>query len=165
MRHAVALAAGLPAGLFFGFAEVADFALEFDEAVMPFARERAGGDGGEHGAILLLRVGAIAEMAAGRERFDFGKRFLRALAGTPDVKFPHAGRVNDHAALRQKNHLAPRGRVPAFGVLRAHFHGRHQVFAVEPVDEARFADAGSADEGDGVAGLDVRSQFFHAATR
>ena len=100
MGHAVALAAGLPAGLFFRFTQVADFALEFDEAFMPFARERAGGDGGEHGAILLLRVGAIAEMAAGRQRFDFGKRFLRAFAGPPKVEFPHAGRVNDHAAFR-----------------------------------------------------------------
>jgi len=105
--HAVALAAGLPGGLFFSFTQVADFALEFDEAFMPFARERAVGDGGEHGAVLLLRVRAIAEMAAGRQHFDFGKRFLRAIACSPEVKFPHAGRVNDHAALRQKNHLAP----------------------------------------------------------
>src|ERR1035437_7554750 len=107
MGHAVALAAVLPAGLFFGFAEIADFELEFLEAFMSFARERPGGDGGEHGAVLLLRMRAIAEMAARRERFDFGKGFLRALAGIPDVELAHAGRVNDHAALGQKNHLAP----------------------------------------------------------
>jgi len=54
--------------------------------------------------------------------------------------------------------------MPAFGILRAHFNGRHQVFAVELVDETRFADAGGADEGDGVARFDERGQFFHTAT-
>ena len=80
MRHAIALAALLPAGLFFGFAQVADFALEFDEAVMPFAWERAGGERGQDGAVFFLRVRAIAEMAGGRQRFDFRKRFLCAFA-------------------------------------------------------------------------------------
>ena len=164
MGHAVALPAILPADALSSFAKVADFALKFDEAVIPFARERAGGERGEHGAIFLFGVGAIAEMAAWRERLDFGKRFFRAFICRPDVELPHAGRVNDHAALGQKNHLAPRGRVAAFGVLLAHFHGRHQVFAVKPVDEARFANARSADEHDGVAGFDEGRQFLHAAT-
>ena len=53
--------------------------------------------------------------------------------------------------------------MPAFGVLRAHFHGRLQVFAIKLVDEARFANTGSADEGDGVALLDLRRKFFDAA--
>jgi len=107
MRYTVALAAGLPAGLFFRLAQVADFVLEFDKAFVPFMRERASSDGSEHGAIFFLRVRAIAEMAARRERFDFRKRLLRAFARAPEVKFPHAGRVYDHATLRQKNHLAP----------------------------------------------------------
>lgn len=38
MGNAVALATVLPAGLFFGFAEVADFALKFDEAFVTLAR-------------------------------------------------------------------------------------------------------------------------------
>ena len=46
MGHAVALAAGLPAGLLFRFTQVADFVLEFNEAFMPSARERAGGERG-----------------------------------------------------------------------------------------------------------------------
>ena len=107
MGNAVALAAGLPAGLFFGFAKIADFQLEFHETFMPVARQRAIGERGLHGAVFFFRVRAIAEMAARGERFDFGKRFLRAFARAPKMKFSHAGRVNNHAAFRQKNHLAP----------------------------------------------------------
>ena len=83
MGDAVALAAVLPAGLFFGFAEIADFELELYKTFMPLARKRAGGKRGKHGAILFFCVGAIPEMAAGSERFDFGKRFLRAFARAP----------------------------------------------------------------------------------
>ena len=57
MGNAVALAAGLPAGLFLGFVQVADLALKFDEAFMPFARERAGGERGEHRTIFFLTIG------------------------------------------------------------------------------------------------------------
>ena len=70
MRHAVALLAVLPAGTFFCFAEKTDFELEFHETFMPFAWERAVGDGGEHGAILLLRMRAVTEVAARCEDFN-----------------------------------------------------------------------------------------------
>src|SRR6478736_3847798 len=109
MRHAVALAAILPAGALCSFAEIADLELEFNEAVIALPREHPGGERGEHGAVLLFCVGAVAEMAACRERFDFGKRFLRTFTCGPDVELPHAGCINDHAAFGQKNHLAPRG--------------------------------------------------------
>jgi hypothetical protein len=99
MGHPVALAAILPGGTLFRLAEVADFELEFDEAVVAFTRQCIGGERGEYGAILLLRVGAIAEMAACCESYDFRKSLLRALPCGPNVEFPHARRVNDHATL------------------------------------------------------------------
>ena len=56
--------------------------------------------------------------------------------------------------------------MPAFGILLARLDdGRHQVFTIELVDDARLAHAGSADEGNGVAGLDERGQFLHASLR
>ena len=56
MGHAVAFAAVLPAGAFSGFVEVADFELKLDEAVVAFARNRSGGNGGFFAFMLLIKL-------------------------------------------------------------------------------------------------------------
>src|SRR5712672_2843234 len=48
MGYAVAPFADLISGCLFGSAQEADFELEFEEAVVALARERAGGEGFEH---------------------------------------------------------------------------------------------------------------------
>src|ERR1017187_7632652 len=154
----------LPSSSLFGFAQVADFELEFAETVIPLARERAGGERFEHRTRILLRMGAVAEVAAHRQRVDLGKSLLRSFTANPDVEFSHARRVNDHASLWEENHLAPRSGMPAFGVIRAHFHGGLDVFAIEAVDEARLADPPGADEHGGVAGPDQLAQLLHASS-
>ena len=120
MGPAVALLVVLPGGSLFGFAQIADFELEFEETVIPRARERAGGERFEHRTPILLRMGAVAEVAAHRQRVNFRKGLLRSFTGNPDVEFSHAGRINNHATLREEDHLAPRSGMPAFGVIRAH---------------------------------------------
>src|ERR1700677_3792586 len=139
MGPAVALLTVLPGSSLFGFAQVADFELEFEETVIRLARERAGGERFAHRTLILLRMGAVAEAAAHRQRVNLGKTLLRSFTGNPDVEFSHARRVNDHAALWEENHLAPRSGMPAFGVIRADFHRGLDVFSVEAVDEARLA--------------------------
>src|SRR5271157_4467442 len=133
MGRAVALFAVSPSGSLLRFAEVADFELELEETVIPLARERAGGKRFEHRALILLRMGTVAEVAARRQRFDLGKSLLRSFTGNPDVEFSHARRINDHPALWEENHLAPRSGMPAFGVARAHFHRGLDVFTIEAV--------------------------------
>jgi hypothetical protein len=64
MSRAVALLTGLPGGSFSCFAQLADFELELEEAVIPLARERAGGERFEDRTLRLLRMGAVAEVAA-----------------------------------------------------------------------------------------------------
>ena len=51
--------------------------------------------------------------------------------------------------------------MPAFGVIRAHFHRCLDVFSIEAIDEARLANTRSADEHGGVAGFDEFRQFLH----
>src|SRR5437899_12638068 len=91
-------------------------------------------------------MGTVAEAAARRQRFDLGKRLLRSFTGNPDVELSHARRINDHAALGKENHLAPRCRMPAFGVTRANFHRCLYLFSIESIDEARLTDTRSSDE-------------------
>src|ERR1044072_2018335 len=76
MTHKVALVVP-PGGSLFSFAEVTDFELEFKETVIPLARERAGGERLEHRTLFLLRMGAVAEVTARRQRFHLGKSLLR----------------------------------------------------------------------------------------
>ena len=102
-----ALFAVLPGGSLLSFAEVANFELKLEEAVIPLARERAGGKCFEHRTLILLRMGTVAEVAVWRQRFDLGKSLLRSFAGNPDVELSHARRINDHAPLWEENHLAP----------------------------------------------------------
>src|ERR1035437_11065052 len=163
MGPAVALLAVLPSSILFGFAQEVDFELKFEETVIPLARERAGGKRCAHRTLILLRMGAVAEVAAHRQRVNLGKDLLGSFTGNPDVEFSHARRVNDHAALWEENHLAPRSGMPAFGVIRAHFHGGLDVFSIEAVDEARLADNRGADERGGVAGFYQLRQFLHAS--
>src|SRR5438067_13872926 len=106
-----ALFAVLPGGSLLSFAEVANFELKLEEAIIPLARERAGGKCFEHRPLILLRMGTVTEVAARRQRFDLRKSLLRSFTGNPDVELSHAGRINDHAALWQENHLAPRSRM------------------------------------------------------
>src|SRR2546426_4059296 len=146
MGHTVALFAVLPGSSLFSFAEVADFKLELEETVIPLARERAGGERLEHRTLFLLRMGTVAEVAARRQRFDLGKSLLRSFTGNPDVELSHAWRINDHAALWEEKHLAPRSRMPTFGVIRAHFHRCLNVLSIEAIDEARLTHTRSADE-------------------
>src|ERR1039458_5542958 len=146
MGSAVALLAVLPDGSLFGFAQKADFELAFEETDIPFARERVGGERFEHRTVFLLRMGAVAEVAAYRQRVELGKSLLRSFTGNPEVEFSHARRVNDHASLGEENHLAPRSGMPAFGVTRADFHRGLDVFSIEAVDETRLADTRGADE-------------------
>ena len=154
--------ADLTSGFLFGFAQVADFELEFQEAVIPFARERAGGERFEHRALFSFVWVQSRKWQRTDSASISGKACFEPSAGNPDVEFSHARRVNDHAALGEENHLAPRSGMPAFGVIRAHFHGGLDVFAIEPVDQARLADARGADEHGGVAGLD---QFAPISSR
>ena len=64
MGLAVALLAVLPGGSLFGFAQEAGFELKFEETVIPLARERAGVECFEHRTLILLRMAAVAEVAA-----------------------------------------------------------------------------------------------------
>jgi hypothetical protein len=73
MGHTAALFAVLPGGSLFSFAEVADFELQLNETVISLARECAGGERLEHRTLFLLRMGAVAEVAARRQRFNLGK--------------------------------------------------------------------------------------------
>jgi len=138
---AIAPLARSPSGFLFGFAQGADFELELEETLIPLAWESACGDCGEHRALVLLRMGAVAEVAARGQRVNLGIILFRSFAGNPEVEFSHARRVNDHAALGEKDHFAPRGGMPAFRVIRARFHRGLDVFSIEAVDEARLADA------------------------
>ena len=54
MVPAVALLTVLPGGSLFGFAQVTDFELKFEETVIPLARERAGGERFQHCTLILL---------------------------------------------------------------------------------------------------------------
>src|SRR5437773_9836480 len=99
-------------------------------------------------------MGTVTEVAARRQRFDLRKSLLRSFTGNPDVELSHAGRINDHAALWQENHLAPRSRIPAFGVIRAHFYPCLDVFSIAAFAEARLATPRSADEPGLVARFD-----------
>ena len=146
MGTTVAPFAVLPGGSLLSFAEVADFELELEETVISLARERAGGECLEHRTLILLCMGAVAEVAARRQRFDLGKGLLRSFTGNPDVELSHARRINDHAALWEENHLAPRSGMPAFGVIHAHFRGCLDVLSIESIDEARFTNTGGTDE-------------------
>src|ERR1039457_6273437 len=99
MAPGVAFLTGLVSGSLFGFAQEADFELEFEETVISLARERAGGERFQHRTLILLRMGAVAEVAAHRQCVELGKSLLRSFAGNPEVEFSHARRVNDHASL------------------------------------------------------------------
>src|SRR6185295_7507148 len=96
-----------PGGSLFGFAEVTDFELELEKTVISLARKRAGGERLEHRTLFLLRMGAVTEVTARRQRFNLGKSLLRAFRGNPDVELSHARRINDDATLWEENHLAP----------------------------------------------------------
>src|SRR5258708_29298877 len=84
----------MPGGSLFSFAEIADFELELEEAVIPLARERARAKRLEHRTLFLLRMGTIAEVAARRQCFNLGKSLLRSFTGNPDVELSHARRIN-----------------------------------------------------------------------
>src|SRR3954452_18839547 len=98
MGSAIAPFADLISGGLFGSAQEADFELDFEEAVVALARERAGGEGFEHRTPALARMCAAGEMAAHRKRVDLRKSLPGAFSGNPEVELSHARGVNDHAA-------------------------------------------------------------------
>ena len=61
----------------------------------------------EHRTLFLLRMGAVAEVAARRQRFNLGKSLLRSFTGNPDMELSPARCITDHATLWEENHLAP----------------------------------------------------------
>ena len=161
--YAIAPFADLISGCLFGSAQEADFELEFEEAVVALARERAGGEGCEHRTPALVRMCAAGEVAVQGQCIELWKSLLGAFSGNPEVELSHARGVNDHAALGEENHLAPRGGMPAFGIIGTHFHGCLDVFAIEAVDQARLADTRGANENGRFAGLDEIGQLLHAS--
>ena len=165
MSHATAMLSILPSALFLRLSKIADLLLEFEKAVVAFPREGAGCQGFQHQALLLLRVRAVSKMAAPGERFDIGKGLLQPLTRHPDVKLPHARRINHHAALGQEDHLAPRSGVPALGVVRPHFHGGLNVLAIEAIDEAGLSHPRGADEHHGLARQNQFCQLLHSSSR
>jgi hypothetical protein len=54
-------------------------------------------NGGAHGAARFLAVPAIAKAAVAREHFNVRERPAHRLARVPQLQFPHAGRVDEHA--------------------------------------------------------------------
>ena len=86
MGYAVAPFADLISGCLFGSAQEADFELEFEEAVVALARERAGGEGFEHRTPALVRMCAAGEVAAHRQRVELWKIVLRSFSGNPESK-------------------------------------------------------------------------------
>src|SRR4051812_25728885 len=68
-----------------------EFLILFETQRQQFAsRERRA-----HGAPGFVRVAAIGETAAQRERFDIGKRILDSLLDSPELQLAHARRI-DH---------------------------------------------------------------------
>ena len=64
-----------------------------------------------------------------------------AVAGVPQAELAHAGRVNQAAAARQLQQLAPRRRVAPLRVAHAHRARREPIAAQQRVDQARLAGA------------------------
>ena len=59
MAPMVAFLTDLVSGSLFGFAQEAEFELEFEETVISLARERAGGERFEHRTLFLFRMAVM----------------------------------------------------------------------------------------------------------
>ena len=92
------------------------------------------------------------EPAAAGERDDVGEDLGDAVGGVGQLKFTHAGRVEQPAAGGEPVHRAAGRRVASVGVVLADRRGRLRARPGERVDERRLADAGRADQRDGLAG-------------
>src|SRR5262245_19439538 len=107
--------------------------LELEIAVEAVARYRACIHGFLNGTPFLGRVRAIAKVATRGQLFNFRKASLQIVVPGPKVKLPQTWRVDDQPAVRQQNHLAPRCRVPAFGIALADLDGLLDFHAIKPV--------------------------------
>ncbi len=85
----------------------------------------------------------VGEAAAQRDLFDVAEGLLQVRV--PQLQLADAGRVEDHAAVRQHDELPPGRRVTA-AVVVAHLARLLQVGAGERVHQRRLADAGGAEQ-------------------
>jgi len=118
--------------------------------------------GGADGAAGLGLVAAVAEFALRGELVDVGEGAFQALRGVPELKFAHAGRVDEDAAAGDEEKLARGGGVAATVVGLANGAGELAVFAEDGVDEGGFADAGGAEKGAGASVADYLAEFGEA---
>ena len=95
---------------------------------------------------------AVGKAALGGKRLDIGEGLGQVAA--VELQFAHTGGVDDDRAARQSDQL-PKRRGVATGAVLSDFQGLQAVFAEQPVDQGRLADAGGTDERDGLAGLQV----------
>jgi len=91
-------------------------------------------------------VGAILEATKRRHCFDVRERRRHAGIDLPKLKLAHAGRVQHETPVRQQNELAMRGGVASTRIILTDRLGGHQRGAAEGIDEARFANAGTAQQ-------------------
>ncbi len=92
-----------------GLLQEFQFVPELVEAVETVGGELASRQRGLNGAAALRFMLAGGELASKGDLHDVRKSVLQAFAGHPEVKLPHAGRVNHQPAVGQHDQLAPGG--------------------------------------------------------
>lgn len=99
-------------------------------------------DRGRDSASRLGRVRAVSEPALLRELLDVRKTLLDIALTSPQLEFAHAGRIDDHAAVRV-NQQGPSGRrMPSLADGAAHRLDLLPVFTEQQIDDRGLADAG-----------------------
>lgn len=93
---------------------------------------------------------------------DVGEGALEAFCGVPELKFAHAGRVDEDAAAGYEEELARSGGVASAIVGVADGIGELAVLAEDGVDERGFADAGGAEKRTGTGFADDLAEFGEA---
>src|SRR5687767_11767629 len=86
------------------------FRFELLILVEPNFEQAAARQRGPHGATRLVRVSAIGETTAQRQRLDLGKRIFDSLLYSPKLQLPHSRRVDHERTRRREHKFATRGR-------------------------------------------------------
>ena len=132
------------------------FIEQFAPAIKACGVKRGCFDGRLHGAAGFVRVSAIAKAALGGKFGDLGKQAVDTGGEIGYMQRPHAGGINHPSAAGNGVQAARCCGVAALGIGFPNAAGRLWcvlIGADEGIEQSRFANAGGADEGNGMTGL------------